>query len=204
MGLPLKDIADKYPDVYFVSIIASDLTTKRNFIRLFPRQYQALYLEGLIAGALTETGNIGIVSAFPSVQVIRRQTGFTLGCRMRQSCLAKTSPCTSSTSVTGTCPRKSETSPTTLMSSVRCRCLDPADRFWISLWMSPRKRAFGSLGRTWTSSAFTAGRTRTPWLCRSTPAGKSSTSKVVKDWLAGETESRNSSVPGHGRHNDPG
>ena len=79
MGMPLKDIADKYPDVYFGSIIASDLTTKRNFIRLFPRQYQALYLEGLIAGALTETGNIGIVSAFPSVQVIRRQNGFILG-----------------------------------------------------------------------------------------------------------------------------
>jgi basic membrane lipoprotein Med (substrate-binding protein (PBP1-ABC) superfamily) len=79
MGMPLKDIADKYPDVYFGSIIASDLTTKQNFIRLFPRQYQALYLEGLIAGALTETGNIGIVSAFPSVQVIRRQNGFILG-----------------------------------------------------------------------------------------------------------------------------
>jgi basic membrane protein A len=79
MGLPLKDIADEYPDVYFVSIIASDLTTKPNFIRLFPRQYQALYLEGLIAAALTETGNIGVVSAFPSVQVIRRQAGFTLG-----------------------------------------------------------------------------------------------------------------------------
>jgi basic membrane protein A len=75
----LKDIADKYPDVYFVSIIASDLTTKRNFIRLFPRQYQALYLEGLIAGALTQSGNIGIVSAFPCVQVIRRQAGFYLG-----------------------------------------------------------------------------------------------------------------------------
>ncbi len=79
MGLPLEEIADKYPDVYFGSIIASDLSTKRNFIRLFPRQYQALYLEGLIAGALTETGNIGIVSAFPSVQVIRRQNGFILG-----------------------------------------------------------------------------------------------------------------------------
>jgi basic membrane protein A len=79
MGLPLQDIAEKYPDVYFGSIIASDLTTKQNFIRLFPRQYQALYLEGLIAGALTETGNIGIVSAFPSVQVIRRQNGFILG-----------------------------------------------------------------------------------------------------------------------------
>jgi basic membrane lipoprotein Med (substrate-binding protein (PBP1-ABC) superfamily) len=79
MGLPLKDIADKYPDVYFGTVIASDLTTKRNFIRFFPRQYQALYLEGLIAGALTKSGNIGIVSAFPSVQVIRRQAGFYLG-----------------------------------------------------------------------------------------------------------------------------
>jgi basic membrane protein A len=89
MGLPLKDIADKYPDVYFVSIIASDLTTKQNFIRIFPRQYQALYLEGLIAGALTETGNIGVVSAFPCVQVIRRQAGFTLGVQDAAKLLGK-------------------------------------------------------------------------------------------------------------------
>jgi basic membrane protein A len=89
MGLPLQDIADKYPDVYFGSIIASDLTTKRNFIRLFPRQYQALYLEGLIAGALTETGNIGIVSAFPSGQVARRQNGFYLGVQDAAELLGK-------------------------------------------------------------------------------------------------------------------
>ena len=79
MGMPLKDIADQYPDTYFVSIVASDVTTKTNFIRLFPRQYQALYLEGLIAGALTKSGNNGIVSAFPCVQVARRQNGFYLG-----------------------------------------------------------------------------------------------------------------------------
>lgn len=89
MGMPLIDIADKYPEVYFGSIIASDLSTKRNFIRLFPRQYQALYLEGLIAGALTETGNIGIVSAFPSVQVIRRQNGFILGIQDAAAMLGK-------------------------------------------------------------------------------------------------------------------
>jgi basic membrane lipoprotein Med (substrate-binding protein (PBP1-ABC) superfamily) len=89
MGMPLKDIADENPDVYFGSIIASDLTTKRNFVRLFPRQYQALYLEGLIAGALTETGNIGIVSAFPSVQVIRRQNGFYLGIQDAAELLGK-------------------------------------------------------------------------------------------------------------------
>ncbi len=89
MGLPLKDIADKYPDVYFVSIIASDLSTKPNFIRIFPRQYQALYLEGLIAGALTKSGNIGIVSAFPCVQVIRRQAGFYLGVQDAAKLLGK-------------------------------------------------------------------------------------------------------------------
>ena len=89
MGLPLKDIADKYPDVYFGSVIASDLSTKKNFIRYFPAQYQALYLEGLIAGALTETGNIGIVSAFPSVQVIRRQNGFILGVQDAAELLGK-------------------------------------------------------------------------------------------------------------------
>lgn len=89
MGLPLKDIAEKYPDVDFVSIVASDLSSGPNFIRVFPRQYQALYLEGLVAGALTETGNIGIVSAFPTVQVIRRTAGFVLGVQDAAKLLGK-------------------------------------------------------------------------------------------------------------------
>jgi basic membrane lipoprotein Med (substrate-binding protein (PBP1-ABC) superfamily) len=89
MGLPLMDIADKYPDVYFASVVASDLSTKPNFIRFFPRQYQALYLEGLIAGALTQTGNIGIVSAFPNVQVLRRTAGFVLGVQDAAELLGK-------------------------------------------------------------------------------------------------------------------
>ena len=89
MGMPLKDIADKYPDVNFVSIVASDVSSKENFIRTFPRQYQALYLEGLIAGALTETGNIGIVSAYPNVQVIRRTAGFYLGVQDAAELLGK-------------------------------------------------------------------------------------------------------------------
>jgi basic membrane protein A len=79
MGLPLKDIAPKYPNVYFGTVVASDLTTAPNFIRFFPRQDQALYLEGLIAGALTKTNVIGIVSAYPNIQVFHRQAGFVLG-----------------------------------------------------------------------------------------------------------------------------
>jgi basic membrane protein A and related proteins len=89
MGLPLKDIADKYPNVYFASVVASDITQKRNFVRFFPRQYQPLYLEGLVAGALTKTGNIGIVSAFPNVQVLRRTAGFFLGVQDAAKALGK-------------------------------------------------------------------------------------------------------------------
>jgi basic membrane protein A len=89
VGMPLLDITDKYPEVDFMAIVASDPTTKSNFIRYFPRQYQALYLEGLIAGALTQTGNIGIVSAFPNVQVIRRTAGFYLGVQDAAELLGK-------------------------------------------------------------------------------------------------------------------
>ncbi|MER3455956.1 MAG: BMP family ABC transporter substrate-binding protein [candidate division GAL15 bacterium] len=89
MGLPLKNIADKYPNVYFASVVASDVTRKANFIRFFPRQYQALYLEGLIAGALTRTGNVGVVSAFPNVQVLRRTAGFFLGVQDAARALGK-------------------------------------------------------------------------------------------------------------------
>lgn len=89
MGLPLKDIADKYPNAYLGSVVASDITQKRNFIRFFPRQYQPLYLEGLVAGALTKTGNIGIVSAFPNVQVLRRSAGFYLGVQDAAKSLGK-------------------------------------------------------------------------------------------------------------------
>lgn len=79
MGLPLVDIAGDYSDVYFGTVVTADMTTESNFIRFFPRQYQALYLEGLIAAALTETGSVGIVSSFPTLQVHRRQAGFILG-----------------------------------------------------------------------------------------------------------------------------
>lgn len=79
IGMPLLDIVEKYPDKIFVAVTTSDLTHGPNFIRIFPRQYQSLYLEGLIAAALTETGNVGIVSAYPNLQVLRRQAGFVLG-----------------------------------------------------------------------------------------------------------------------------
>ena len=72
-------IADDYPDVYFLGIVGSDVSSKRNFLRLFIRQYQAMYLEGLIAGALTRTNKIGIAVGPKCVQNYRRMAAFYLG-----------------------------------------------------------------------------------------------------------------------------
>lgn len=75
----LKGIADEYPDLYFLGVIGSDVTTERNFLRHFPRQYQVMYLEGLVAGALTETDKIGATVGPVNVQNYRRMAAFYLG-----------------------------------------------------------------------------------------------------------------------------
>ena len=75
----VKGIADEYPDIYFLGNIGSDITSKKNFLRYFPRQYQAMYLEGLVAGALTETNKIGIPVGPVDVQNYRRMAAFYLG-----------------------------------------------------------------------------------------------------------------------------
>ena len=75
----LKGVADEYPDTYFLGNIGSDVSTKKNFLRFFPRQYQAMYLEGLVAGALTETNRIGVSVGPICVQNYRRMAAFYLG-----------------------------------------------------------------------------------------------------------------------------
>lgn len=72
-------IAKDYPDVYFMGIVGSDVSSERNFVRVFIRQYQAMYLEGLIAGALTKSNKIGIAVGPACVQNYRRMAAFWLG-----------------------------------------------------------------------------------------------------------------------------
>jgi len=80
MALPIEEIYEQYPDVYFMGNIASDIEKRgQNWIRYFGRQYQAQYLAGMVAGAITETNSIGLVCAFPAVQVVRKVNAFTLG-----------------------------------------------------------------------------------------------------------------------------
>lgn len=74
-------VAPEYPGVYFLGIVGSDISSQRNFLRVFIRQYQAMYLEGLIAGAITQTNKIGIAVGPACVQNWRRMAAFYLGIR---------------------------------------------------------------------------------------------------------------------------
>lgn len=79
VGLEYKKINEDYPDVYFSALIVGDTTTERNFIRVFPAEYQSMYLAGMVAGALTETDRIGMVGAYACAQNYRRYSAWALG-----------------------------------------------------------------------------------------------------------------------------
>lgn len=72
-------IKGEYPKIWFLGNIGSDITRGGNFLRFFPRQYQVMYLEGLVAGALTRTNKIGIAVGPACVQNWRRMAAFYLG-----------------------------------------------------------------------------------------------------------------------------
>ncbi|MBN2260592.1 MAG: BMP family ABC transporter substrate-binding protein [Clostridiales bacterium] len=73
----MDNVALKYPDVKFFH--CSGYKTEENMSTYFGRIYQARYLTGMIAGAMTETNEIGYVAAHPIPEVIRGINAFTLG-----------------------------------------------------------------------------------------------------------------------------
>ncbi|WP_419840282.1 BMP family ABC transporter substrate-binding protein [Candidatus Poriferisodalis sp.] len=77
---PMLELADEYPDVVFEHASGYKMNDT-NFGNFFGRIYQPRYLSGMAAGAMTETGQIGYVAAFPIPEVIRGINAFTLGAR---------------------------------------------------------------------------------------------------------------------------
>ncbi|MHA1206943.1 MAG: BMP family ABC transporter substrate-binding protein [Candidatus Hodarchaeales archaeon] len=71
--------AEKYPDVLFFH--CSGYTRGDNLGTYFADFYQLYYLNGLMAGALSQSGQLGYVGAFPIPEVIRHINAFTLGAR---------------------------------------------------------------------------------------------------------------------------
>jgi basic membrane protein A and related proteins len=70
-------IARQYPKVIFMHCSGEMLGS--NVGTYFGRIYQARYLTGLVAGAMTKSNVIGYVAAYPIPEVIRGINAFTLG-----------------------------------------------------------------------------------------------------------------------------
>jgi basic membrane protein A and related proteins len=75
----MANVAKKFPDTIFVN--ATGFKTGPNLGTYMIMADQARYLEGMVAGAMSESGQIGFVAAFPIPEVLRHVNAFTLGAR---------------------------------------------------------------------------------------------------------------------------
>lgn len=69
--------AEKYPDNYFFHV--SGYKRAPNMGTIMADFYQLYYLNGLMAGALTESDKVGYVAAHPIPELVRHINAFTLG-----------------------------------------------------------------------------------------------------------------------------
>ncbi len=76
-GNAVKKLSLQFPDVIFMHCSGNFKT--RNVGTYFGRMYQARYLTGLVAGAMSKSNIIGYVAAFPIPEVIRGINAFALG-----------------------------------------------------------------------------------------------------------------------------
>jgi len=74
---PMLKVAQKFPKITFMH--CSGFKTAANMGNYFGRMYQARYLSGMVAGAMTKSNTLGYVAAFPIPEVIRGINAFTLG-----------------------------------------------------------------------------------------------------------------------------
>jgi basic membrane protein A len=74
---PMLKVAKQFPETIFMH--CSGFKTADNMGNYFGRMYQARYLSGMVAGAMTKSNTIGYVAAFPIPEVIRGINAFTLG-----------------------------------------------------------------------------------------------------------------------------
>ena len=74
---PMLKVAGQFPDTVFMH--CSGFKMSENMGNYFGRMYQARFLSGMVAGAMTESNIIGYAAAFPIPEVIRGINAFALG-----------------------------------------------------------------------------------------------------------------------------
>lgn len=74
-------VAKSYPDTTF-TVINGMIAAEPNLKPVLPKEYEASFLAGIIAGYTTETGKIGIVGGFPNKLMIRLLNTYEWGARL--------------------------------------------------------------------------------------------------------------------------
>ena len=74
---PMLKVSEKFPKTVFMH--CSGYKTGKRMGNYFGRMYQARYLSGMVAGAMTKKNILGYAAAFPIPEVIRGINAFTLG-----------------------------------------------------------------------------------------------------------------------------
>lgn len=74
---PMLKVAKQFPKIAFEH--CSGFKLAKNMGTYFGRMYQARYLSGMVAGAMTKSNILGYVAAFPIPEVIRGINAFALG-----------------------------------------------------------------------------------------------------------------------------
>lgn len=75
---PALRVAARHPNVIFEQCGRVDKGTK-NLATYFAKQYEAVYIAGVVAGRMTKKNNIGFIAAHPVPQVLQNVNAFTLG-----------------------------------------------------------------------------------------------------------------------------
>ena len=76
---PTIKVGKEFPDAKFMH--CSGFKKSTNVTNYFGRVYQARFLTGMVAGAMTKTDKLGYVAAFPIPEVIRGINAFAVGAR---------------------------------------------------------------------------------------------------------------------------
>lgn len=74
---PMLKVSKQFPETVFMH--CSGFKMSDNMGNYFGRMYQARYLSGMVAGAMTKSNILGYVAAFPIPEVIRGINAFALG-----------------------------------------------------------------------------------------------------------------------------
>ena len=78
---PALRAAQRHPDVIFESTGRFIPPNIKNVGSYFAKQYQPMYISGVVAGRMTKTNNLGFIAAHPIPQTLQNINAFTLGAR---------------------------------------------------------------------------------------------------------------------------